>query len=902
MTSSVLYFINYNYNNTALAKLITDHFSNCTQQQFNKFVSDEHVCYNLINSICDSGVEASVDTLVNYINNYDSKDSLVDRLLEMAFSKEWHSLINIILLRIIGYNSIYGWYNKLYRWSDWNYKTVIDYIESESNNDLYTLLLANYTDSYFAEFRSKEYYNILATIYYNNKAPFSNSDYKLTTLLDYSDICTGTIIALYNRGYITISDVCKLTGNNVRNQCISAILGDTYNEDLFIQVITSISQDDPLYDTYVGYVNNSVLYLFSNNYIDLEKLLSLHGTSVKDAEIFSIISYIYSESDDLITPASIDSIECDNKFKKDLFIYLFNNTSITCESLISISQPLRNSVFIELFDDDSICIDDIMSLDDSDTVCNVVNLLYSKNSLSIVDIEYIYKNYSDCLSDLNNDLRPLVGYMKFNVSNKQMSSDFYWAYSFESIDEGNWSNPRFYQSVVPPYIQDEDITYDGSIYNRVVICRNETETDLIKQSPTAIGESPVDRAFDLSLNNNKPSFSIEYSNDDVTQSSNINNGVVISFNADYLDNQFGYIYRFSLPGQLYTVNDNIIHWDSQHPLYKLLYRQRCYIDVDESNLYSNNYIQNDSQSSQVNESTQTDQTIDDQIDLDQTVELAVDDAKIIYDSSDILLVENMSSITRDFTLSAKPDYNVTLSLSSTDNSRLNISPSTLIFTQSNWDADQSVTFTAIDNNTANDTTTLTVTVAVSSNDYAYSSVFNTDISVNIYDNDTSGLNYNSYQINLTEGSSTQRVFCLKSKPTDDVVLSLSSTDNSRLSISPNILTFTPSNWSTSKQVTFTAIDDSQSNGNAALTVNISSSSNDSDYDNLTGVIQASIIDNDISLGTLAFVSDTFAVTVDKQSFENAISADHSNKTLSTSTNYDSLKHSFDSLYSEFSEP
>lgn len=75
-------------------------------------------------------------------------------------------------------------------------------------------------------------------------------------------------------------------------------------------------------------------------------------------------------------------------------------------------------------------------------------------------------------------------------------------------------------------------------------------------------------------------------------------------------------------------------------------------------------------------------------------------AGIDFDTSIIELIEGAEGAKRIFKLNAKPKSAVIVTIKSDHNDRLSISSSSLTFTPSNWNTDQTVTFTAIDDHIA----------------------------------------------------------------------------------------------------------------------------------------------------------------------------------------------------------
>ena len=277
---------------------------------------------------------------------------------------------------------------------------------------------------------------------------------------------------------------------------------------------------------------------------------------------------------------------------------------------------------------------------------------------------------------------------------------------------------------------------------------------------------------------------------------------------------------------------------------------------------------------------------------------------IITDNTSVTLDEGQS-ITRTFRLKSQPTSNVTLNISSNNSFRLSISKSSLMFTASNWNIDQSVTFTSIDNSIADGDVTVSATIKSTSSDINYNNL-SSGFTITVKDNDASGIITDTTSATITEGQSITRTFRLKSQPTSNVTLNISSNNSFRLSISKSSLVFTESNWNIEQSVIFTAIDNNIKDDDADVIVTIKSSSTDISYNNLTSVFMITVKDDDIDnkLGTLMFTTSTFAVDYAKESFENLIAKDKTANTLrSWITKYEDMEpQTFNILYNGVEDP
>ena len=248
-------------------------------------------------------------------------------------------------------------------------------------------------------------------------------------------------------------------------------------------------------------------------------------------------------------------------------------------------------------------------------------------------------------------------------------------------------------------------------------------------------------------------------------------------------------------------------------------------------------------------------------DIKNTVQVNIkdnDEVGIVYDDSSITLNEGQS-VVRTFKLKSQPLADVVLNISSDHDDKLTISSKQLIFTSSNWNINQSVIFTAIDDNIASGDLSFNIKIKSSSTDALYNNISENIIPITIKDNDISGIIYDSTSVTLNEGQSIIRSFKLKSQPTSNVTLNISSNNSSRLSISKSSLTFTASNWNIDQSVTFTSIDNSIADGDVTVSVTIKSTSSDINYNNLSSGFTITVKDNDAS----GIITDTTKATLDE---------------------------------------
>ena len=108
-------------------------------------------------------------------------------------------------------------------------------------------------------------------------------------------------------------------------------------------------------------------------------------------------------------------------------------------------------------------------------------------------------------------------------------------------------------------------------------------------------------------------------------------------------------------------------------------------------------------------------------------------------------------------LSSQPTANVTIGVSSSDTTEGTVSPSLLTFTSANWNANQTVTVTGVNDslNDGNQSYTI-VLAAANSSDSSYSGLNPNDVSVTNTDDETTGFTVSSISGNTTEAGGTDR--------------------------------------------------------------------------------------------------------------------------------------------------
>jgi hypothetical protein len=209
-------------------------------------------------------------------------------------------------------------------------------------------------------------------------------------------------------------------------------------------------------------------------------------------------------------------------------------------------------------------------------------------------------------------------------------------------------------------------------------------------------------------------------------------------------------------------------------------------------------------------------------------------------------------------LTVAPIAPVTIDLTSNDPTEGTVAPASITFTSANWNAPQTITVTGVDDQVQDGNQPYgIITSNTISTDPGYNGLVVSNVSVTNIDNDTAGVTVTAAS-NLTTaegvvGHSNTFSIVLNSEPTQDVTISLSSSDLSEGTVAPAIVTFTAINWNAPRIITVTGVDDFVADGDQPYTIQTSAAvSGDPNY---SGLVVADVaitnIDNDSAGVTIA---------------------------------------------------
>ena len=176
-----------------------------------------------------------------------------------------------------------------------------------------------------------------------------------------------------------------------------------------------------------------------------------------------------------------------------------------------------------------------------------------------------------------------------------------------------------------------------------------------------------------------------------------------------------------------------------------------------------------------------------------------DDKLVIVTPRSLTVTEGSAANSYSVVLNTEPMGTVTIAVdvgTAMDESLL-VSPTSLTFTQRNWNIPQFVTVRAAEDD---DGTANPVTLMHRVTGGGYSTVMARDVIVTIRENDTVGLAVTPTRLEITQGSRRTYTVALNTKPAAGVVVTIAAAGTG-VTASPTSLTFTTSNWSRPRTVT-----------------------------------------------------------------------------------------------------
>ena len=205
-----------------------------------------------------------------------------------------------------------------------------------------------------------------------------------------------------------------------------------------------------------------------------------------------------------------------------------------------------------------------------------------------------------------------------------------------------------------------------------------------------------------------------------------------------------------------------------------------------------------------------------------SVEVTVedDDRRVVVSEPDLTVTEgDVAGSSYTVVLSAQPTGDVTVTVGGHSGTDVLVSSASLTFAAVTWNTEQTVTVTARqDADASNDTVTLTHAVTGG----GYDGVVVSNVDVTVEDDDSQGVIVAPTTLEVREGGTGTYTVVLAAEPAGDVVVTVGGYSGTEVSVSRDILTFTPATWYTEQTVTVTAGQDAgEVNDTVALTHSVS---------------------------------------------------------------------------------
>ncbi|WP_025770864.1 beta strand repeat-containing protein [Thioalkalivibrio sp. HK1] len=193
--------------------------------------------------------------------------------------------------------------------------------------------------------------------------------------------------------------------------------------------------------------------------------------------------------------------------------------------------------------------------------------------------------------------------------------------------------------------------------------------------------------------------------------------------------------------------------------------------------------------------------------------------------------------TGEFTvmLAVRPSTDITLELVSS-NPGVTLSSSSLTFTPSDWSTDRTVTISAAEDDDFDDDP---ATVSLTASGAEYEGIVG-NLSVWVVDNDIPQITLSATTLTVVEGSDNTFTARLKNRPIDeDTTLDLTVSGSPDITLSPERLIFTVSNWDRDQTVTVSAAEDEDEEGESG-TISLAGTLNG---ERIFGNVQVSVTDS-----------------------------------------------------------
>lgn len=251
----------------------------------------------------------------------------------------------------------------------------------------------------------------------------------------------------------------------------------------------------------------------------------------------------------------------------------------------------------------------------------------------------------------------------------------------------------------------------------------------------------------------------------------------------------------------------------------------------------------------VTSATTSDDAAYDSLDVVDVTGVNTDDETariVVVPTAGVVTTEGGASGTVMVSLQTQPSADVTVPVSSSDAGEGVVSPTSLTFNSVNWNTPQTVTVTGVDDLIADGTQAYEIQTGPSvSTDAFYSELSGTPAMASNADDETPGVVVSPTSgLDISENSGDATVeFRLQAAPVSDVVLFLDIDRPDRAFVTPNSITFTPTDYDSWHPVLVIATNNFVRDGDQSFTLQVSDTlSGDATYtglpvDDVSGVIR-----------------------------------------------------------------
>jgi len=174
-------------------------------------------------------------------------------------------------------------------------------------------------------------------------------------------------------------------------------------------------------------------------------------------------------------------------------------------------------------------------------------------------------------------------------------------------------------------------------------------------------------------------------------------------------------------------------------------------------------------------------------------------------------------------LNSQPTADVTIGISSSNIDEGTALPASVTFTPLNWNVEQTVTVTGVDDAAIDGNVVYYIEFANAvSADLTYDEMVIPSVEVVNEDDDSAGVSVFPISGLVTNEAGQTATFTvrLNTIPTHDVTISVVSSNETEGTVLPAMLTFTSGNWNVPQTVTITGVDDLVDDGNQSYTINL----------------------------------------------------------------------------------